>query len=1095
MKYIRTNLKMLMVFVLLFGASINITVRAQTNTAIVKGIVQDETNSPVAGATIEAINIKTGFTAGALSDTTGFFQISNLPAGGPYTFTISSIGYKTQSLTGYTLKNGSTTSIVVKLNTAATDLDNVVVTALGIRREEKELGYAVSKLSADDVNAAPSNNWLSALSGKAPGVALDKASTGPAGSIRVTIRGESSLNLDNNGALFIVDGVPINNQIVAAGGDAQNTGTGAMPVDFGNGASEINPNDIESVTVLKGPSATALYGSRAANGAIVITTKSGASKDQQSFGVTYSFGYVIDRVNKWPDLQYEYGSGGVGNNTYYQFQTYDGRASTHSSQTWGPRFNADSMFYQIYSVENNINVDANGNRIKSPWLGSDQYVKGFFNTGTTMRNTVTLSGGNAKVGRMRLSYTNLDNKYIVPNTGYKSHSLALSADKELNKYLSIAAKVNYYNKNSDNLPTVGYGASSVMYSLITSGPNIHLDWLKHYWTVKDVQQWNLFNSAADNPYFIAYEALNAMNRNRVFGNINSTVNFNKKLKLMLRSGIDMYQENRSFIMPMSSLKAANGNYREQDLMSQEMNNDFLFTFTDKYSTGRFPLTLTASFGGNNMRRTYLNKQQTAERLVIPGEYSLANARDRLLPSTFRSEKVINSLYGLAQLGIGNYAFVDITGRNDWSSTLPLNNNSYFYPSVATSILLHEIFGFKNNPIIPFAKVRLNYAMVGNDTEPYRLQTDYAVTAFGGTYQHPTRSNNPNLKPEKIIGKEIGAELMFFRRRVTLDVNYYFKDSRDLIMDAPVDPASGVITTVQNAGHIRNQGLEISANGAIIRQKDYAFNILATYAHNRSHVFELAPGIDTWVITNGVRGTVEARPGGTTGAMYGFGFLRAPQGTTAIDANGNTIDVGGKIVYTSAGYPITDRNNYDYRGEIDPRFRGSFGFNGRYKNINLNVLFDGSYGGSIYSVTWQKMGDFGKGTHTLPGRYDGLVGDGVVLQPDGTYTVNNTVTPSIGTYYKQYYHIDNVEASRVTTSYIKFREMSVRYNFPKTWFSNMKFVRGGNISAFGRDLFVWTKYPVYDPEAATLNGGSITPGYETAQFPSTRSIGINFQIDF
>lgn len=1029
-----------------------------------------------------------GLNRSVAADNDGNYQVGPLRPG-QYLLQVSYIGYVTQEVV-VKVNGDPLQDLDLKLRTDHT-LKEVVVTALGLKREERSLGYSVAKVNGEQLSSAPSNNWIDALSGKVAGLTLDKASSGPAGSVRVTLRGESSLNLSNNQALFVVDGVPINNDLNAAGGDAQNTGAGPMPVDFGNGSSELNPEDIESVTVLKGAGATALYGSRAANGAIVITTKSGSKA--KGFGVSYSFGVDFNQVNKWPDLQYDYGSGGIGNNTYYQYGTYNGVKSTSSSQAWGPKYDAGTNYYQLFKAADHINVDAAGNRIATPWIGYPDYFKGFFQTGTTFRNTVTLEGGDDKAGTLRLSYTNLDNKYIVPNTGYKENSLSLSLNKDINR-IKIGAKVNYYNKASDNLPALGYGASSVMYSLITSTPNINPDWLKHYWVTPDVAQWNDFNTSADNPYFIAYEQLNAMNRNRVFGNVNATISIVKKLNLLIRSGLDMYSESRSFTLPISSLKAVNGSYREQDLYSNEMNNDFLFTYKDRL-LAKNKLAISVSFGGNNMTKKFQNKQQTAEKLVVPGVYNLANAQDRPLSTYFRSDKIVNSLYGLAQFNYGSYIYVDVTGRNDWSSTLPAQNNSYFYPSVSASILMDEILGLQNNPYLSLAKIRLSYAQVGNDTSPYSLTSGYLPNTFGGSYSLPAVANNVNLLPEKITGYEAGLALGLFKGRLNIDATYYIKDSKNLIMSAPVDPSSGVLSAVLNTGHIKNAGVELAISGTVVKTNDFSLLANATWSANRSKVLALAPSINTWVITNGPRGTVEAREGGSTGAMYGYGFLRAPQGSVAKDAQGNTVDVSNKIIFDKDGYPLVDRNDYNYQGEITPQWHGSFGFTARYKSLSLTTLLDGQYGGHVYSVTWQKLNTFGKSALTVNGRYAGIVGDGVQQAADGSYTINKTVSAQIGSYYNAYYNIDNVESNRVSTSYLKLREVSLQYQLPKKWLQKVKFIDNTAVSLYGRDLFIWTNYPIFDPEVASLNGANITPGFETAQLPSTRTLGLKFMVKF
>lgn len=1069
----------------------------------VKGIVVDSQNDPIIGASI----VVKGANRGTITNLDGKFVLSNVSENA--IIEISYLGFRSE-----TVKVGGKDNFTIKLQENSKLLDEVVVTALGMKREEKALGYSVSKVTSDELENAPSNNWLNSLSGKAPGMNITKGSTGPMGSVRVTLRGESSLNLDNNGALFVVDGVPINNEMTAGGGNAQNVGgTEEMPVDFGNGSSDLNPDDIESVSVLKGAAATALYGSRAANGAIVITTKSGSSDSKsKKLNVSYTFGVAIDQVNRWPDFQYEYGNGG---NADAELKDYayvpsnealvvDGVTykNTHSSQAWGPMFDASKSYYQIYNKAYGVNVDAEGNRIATSWVGSD-YVKDFFETGITYKNTVTIEGGNVKSGRMRLSYTNTKNDYIVPNTGFKNHTLALSADKKINKYITLGVKVNYINRSSDNLPAVGYGESSIMYSLLTSAPNIQMDWLKNYWVRPDTEQWNQFNTSADNPYFIAYEQLNGMERNRVFGNVNMNISILKGLTLILRSGLDYYNEDRSFQAPLSSKRNPNGMYREQYIYSNEMNHDFLLTYKKTFGDQK-EWGVSASLGGNAMTKTYRTREMgTTSGLSVPGEYSLPNSVGERYSKFGGYTKKVNSFFGLLQLNYGNYVYVDVTGRNDWSSTLPKGENSYFYPSVATSILFNEIFGLHNDPILSLAKLRLSYAKVGNDTKPYRLSTAYVSTDYG--YMLPTTLNNRDLKPEMVTSYEIGTDIRFFRNRLGVDFTYYRSDSKNLIMEAPIDPSSGFQKTILNAGHIRNYGFELALNGTPVQMKNFSLKLNATWSKNRSKVLELDPSINSWIITSGVRGTVEARVGGSTGAMYGYGFKRVPAGTVMTDENGSEIDISNKIIYNEKGLPTYHTSgDLDYLGEITPDWKGSFGFTAKYKRLSCNILFDGQKGGQVYSVTWQKMNDHGKAANTLEGRYNpktmsdpsdrGIIGDGVIQNADGTYRKNDVKATAFN-YYKAYYNINNVESGIVSTSYLKLRELSFEYTFPKKLLKKTKVIQNLSVSVYGRDLFVWSKYPGYDPEVASLNGSSIQPGYETAQLPSTRTMGATIKFNF
>lgn len=1043
----------------------------------VSGIIKDEQGEPLIG-----VNIRVkGENTGTISDVNGAYTLQT-PATGSLDFTY--IGYAPQSIP---VKNQS--NINIKMYQESLQINELVVTALGMKREEKALGYAVSKVSSEELSA-PTTNFLNSLSGKVAGLNFNKASTGPSGSVRVTLRGESSLDLSNNGALFVVDGVPISSGMTAGGSSAHNVNSGDMPIDFGNGASDINPDDIESISVLKGASATALYGSRAANGAIIITTKSGKSTGK--LGVTISSTYAYDEVSRWPDLQNEYGSGGIGKHLYYSYGSSEDGASTHSSQSWGPKLEGQ-LYYQIYNAGTGLNVDEDGNRIRTPWVAYDNWFKGFFKPGHTYTNTVTVQGGNEK-GDMRLSFTDRRNDWIMENTGYNDQRIAFSGKQDITKRITLESKINYYHKSSDNLPTVGYGPTSVMYSLLTTSPNINMDWYRNYWQEENVSQDNRFNTNADNPFFTVYEQINAQTRDRIFGNINMNIKLMKNLTLMIRSGLDMSEELRYYERPLSSKKTPNGEYREQNIMSLEMNHDFMLKYDNRFGKDK-QIGLTASFGGNSMINDYKNIDVRAESLQIPGVYTLSNSKDRLLTSNFESHKMINSIYGLIQFSYLNSIYIDITGRNDWSSTLPLDNNSYPYPSISTSFIPTDFFNIKS-PYLTFAKIRLSYAQVGNDTKPFRLARDYSTTSFGGSYVLPTTANNPNLKPEMVTSYEVGTEMRFFRNKLGFDLAYYNSDSENLILQVPIDPSTGAQHSMQNAGLIKNWGWELSAFFTPVKTKDITWKINGTWSKNNNRVIELAEGVDSWIITSGPRGTVEARRGGTLSAIYGSGFVRAPEGSVALNQQGIPEDVSGKIVYDAAtGYPLVDVTNSKYIGETSPDWRGSIGTSFRYKNFNASVLFDGQAGGQVYSLSYQKFNQFGRMQQTTVGRYDGLVGDGVVLNNDGSYSYNQTVTQHIGEYYTRYYQIDNVESNLVPTAYLKLREVNISYSVPKKVMDKIKFIESLSLSLYGRDLYCWTDYPIFDPEVATLNDAEITPGFETAQLPSTRTFGATLKVSF
>ncbi|HET8828117.1 MAG TPA: TonB-dependent receptor plug domain-containing protein, partial [Pelobium sp.] len=517
--------------------------------------------------------------------------------------TISYLGFSPVTRQFSADQNG----INISLSVANTALTEVVVTALGIKREEKALGYAVTTLGGDQLTDAVSNNWTDALSGKVAGLNLVRSNGGPSGSNKIILRGENNLTGDNE-ALIVVDGVVINN----GSGRSTASGTGGYlseetPVDFGNGIGDLNPEDIESVTVLKGPGAAALYGQRGANGAVIITTKSGKT-NKKGLGITFNSNSAISTITRWPDLQYEYGQGLNGDNYYSFLSSEDGSSTRSTSSAWGPRFDGQ-MFYQYDPVTHTKATE------RTPWIPYVNDSRNFFNDAATFTNSVTLDGGGEKTSA-RFSYTNANNKWIIPNTGYNRNSVALSVRQKMNDKLTLSTKVNYTNKSSDNLPSTGYNNQSIMYWYLFWVPNANIDWLKDYWLPGKTQQLQSypFSSLPDNPYLIANQMLNKSNRNTITGSAQATYDFTKKLSLMVRTSIDLSQELRSQQRPFDTEKFKRGMYRTQGIYSQEVNSDFLLSYKTKIKKD---FDVSASFGGSMLKNIYNRDYNKADSLLYP----------------------------------------------------------------------------------------------------------------------------------------------------------------------------------------------------------------------------------------------------------------------------------------------------------------------------------------------------------------------------------------------------------------------------------------------------------------------------------------------
>jgi TonB-linked SusC/RagA family outer membrane protein len=1029
----------------------------------VKGRIVDETGNPLAAATV---TIK-GTNQFTVTNDNGQFEWKNIDRNA--TLVISSVGYTAQQV----LVNGRS-QMEIRMQPLDSRLTEVVVTALGIKREEKSLGYAVTKVEGDEIAKTAPNNWLNALSGKVPGLTLTKAGAGPGGSVRLTLRGQNSLDLDKGEPLLVIDGVPATSGIVSSGGASYGTtGNTEPPIDYGNAISEINPEDIESVSVLRGPSAAALYGSRAGAGVIIITTKSGVKKDK-GIGVSVNSNLTFDKVLRYPDFQYEYGDGALGKEAYFSFGTSPDGASTHSGNSYGPKFNGQ-MYYQYNPATQTTDTG------RKPWVAAPDYVKGAFRTGKTYTNSISLTGGTER-NSIRLSYTNLRNEYLVENTGYNRNSIALASTNVVNSKIKINTKLNYYNKTSDNLPLAGYSTNTFMYALMLGiQPNVPFSWNRNYWATgkEGVQQNNRLSTNLDNPYFILYEQLNTMNNHRLLGNITTTYDINKKMSFQVRGGIDQDKSFRTFRRPVSTERFVNGNYREQTVSVIERNIDFLYKYDEVLTKN---LKFSFSAGGNNMNQESENNTANAEQLSYPALYTLANSKDRPLINNSRYKKAVNSLYGLLQLNFKDGLYLDLTGRNDWSSTLPKGNNSYFYSSASASAVLTDLFNLSAVPGLSFLKLRASLSQVGNDTDPYQTKLYYTNSTFGGSYSLPTTLPSMNLKPEIITNHELGLDIRFLKNRIGLDITYYSADSKNQILEVPNDPATGYNFRMFNAGLINNSGWEVALRATPVKTRSFSWKTTLNWSANRNTIKELAPGVETIVLSTGPgpRAFVQAKVGGRIGDLYGYGFERSPD---------------GQIVYDKKdGAPVVDVNAVKYMGSTAADWKAGIQNSFTYRSWTFDFLFEGQKGGQVYSLTHSILAGAGRLKETLPGRYEGIVGEGVQLAEDGKY-ITNTKVAAAGDYYQKKFVRDNMETNLFDVSYIKLREATLAYSLPAKLVKKIKFIQGASLGIYGRDLLLFTSFPGYDPEIATMNGNRIEPGFETGQFLSSRSYGANFKVSF
>lgn len=1018
-KYILMN--KILTFLIVMISSV---ILAQTE---IKGKVVDEFDMPITGANII---IKKN----AKGTSTNFDGVFTLKAAINDELVVSFMGFKTRFI-----KVKSTKFLKIILKEDANQLAEVIITSLGIKKEKKALGYSATELKAADINIVKTNNIVNSLSGKVAGLQVTGASTGVASSSRVVIRGESSLNINSNEPLFILDGTPVNNNIFGVGGNATNQRD--MPTDYGNGLSELNADDFESVTVLKGAAASALYGSRAANGVIVITTKKG--KKNNGIGVEINSSTMASTALRLPELQTKFGGG------------WAGKYASDYGTNFGPDLNGKVIDQEV----------SLGEYVKKPF--KNRYnLKDFFKTGFSFQNSIALSKA-TDTGSFYLSYGNVHNTGIVPNTNLKGNNYRLNMSRTITDKWTVNVNANYINRKSDNLTVSGYGSQGIMYNLLWNYINTDLKEHKNYWIEKDVKQRRLF-SWGDNPWFIVNENINAFNKTRLLGNISSNYQLTDKLSLLTRIGLDESNDFRWSRRSIGSHRNPNGMYREQKIKFSELNADALLSYSNNFAD----FTTKTSVGTNTFKQKITEGFMQGDGLAIPGMYTAQNINVSAVKRSSLYQKEINSVYAFTNIGFKKYLYLDFSVRNDWSSTLPSSNNSYFYPAASMSFLASKVFQMPN--FIDFLKVRANIAKVGKDTDPYRLKTAYNYGTLNGTLTNSSQLLNANLKPETTVSTEFGIESYFLNKRISLDATYYSATSKNQILNMNVSGANGYNSIVQNAGEIKNNGFEIALGLKPIKTADFEWDITANFTKNKSEVVNLLDNLDTFIIAEGPDNiTVEARPGGQMGDIYGESFIR---------------NKAGEIIFEK-GLPLT--GNRKKVGNYNPDWMLGLGSSISYKGFNLSAQFDIRQGGEIYSYTNAVGRESGILALTESWR-DGVVGDGVMSDGNNGYVKNTVKVPAEAWAYA--IPRNNAEANIFDASYVKLRQLSFGYSLNNKTASLLG-LQSMSLSVVGSNLFLWTDVPNIDPEAQALNGGSLLPGFEVTQLPSSKSYGFKLNMKF
>ena len=994
---------------------------------------------------------------------------------------------------------GSQTAIDVAMEADILNIEGVVVTALGISREKKSLGYATQEISGDEVNAVKSDNFINSMSGKVSGVQI-KNNTNIGGSSNVIIRGSTSLT-GNNQALFVVDGIPVSNDITNNAGQT----SGRSGYDYGSAASDINPNDIESINVLKGAAATALYGSRAANGVILITTKKGSKSADGSkqIGVGISSNVTVGFVDKttFPTYQDQYGA---GYGPYYSGGDYPGLGETPDGDlivpftedaSFGQKFDPNLMVFQYNAYEPTSPHYGK----QTPWVNGANGPITFLDNSLSLTNSVDVTGGGEN-NTFRLGYTNMHQKGIMPNSELNRNNFNFSGSHDILDNLTISASANIINTNTKGRNHTGY-SDNIMSSF------------RQWWqTNVDMQeQEDLYNSGGlnstwnrlsadngdpiywDNFYFSRYENYQTDERNRIIGYVKADWQVTDYLSIMGRVSMDQYsllQEERRAIGSVAAefgvgRPDVTSGYARFSRSFMETNVDIMANFNKNITE---ELNLSALLG-INLRKTTIDDMYASTNggLIVPELYSLGNSISPMLaPEENYSEIGVNGIFAGASLGWRSMLYLDLTIRRDVASTLPTDNNAYFYPSVSASFVFSELL---DASWLSFGKFRINYAEVGAGAGFARLTDTYdQFTSYNGNalFSLPNSKNNAELKPEKSKSFELGLAMNFLQRRLGFDVAYYSTNTVDQLMPVAVSYSTGYSTQYINAGEMENKGIELMLNGTPIKNENFRWDIIWNWSQNKNTVISLAEGVDNLQLARLQGGvTINARVGEPYGTIQGSDYVY----------------IDGQKVVGDNGYYLKSATNDIILGDINPDWMSGINNRFSYKNWAFSFLIDWQQGGSIFSLDQY----YGLGTGLYeetaytndlgnPVRNDLADGGGLILEGVKEDGSANDIRVA-GNDYRVFGWSKNPNAAFVySASYVKLREVVLTYNLPATMMADSKIFTGVSFSLVGSNLWIISKdLPHADPEAS--QGAGNIQGWQSGVMPSTRNIGFSVNLQF
>lgn len=1075
-------------FLALLFAFVSMRATAQDRTISGK-VTSSEDNMTIPGVSVVVV----GTTIGTSTDMDGNYQLS-VPSSAKM-LRFSGLGMKTKEMT-----IGVSNNMDVVLDPDVMKLDEVVVTALGIKQEKKSVGYSVQDVSGDALNAAGSRDVINGMSAKVAGMTVINSSGTPGGSSFIRLRGWNSL-LGDNQPLFIVDGVPVDNSYNLSGNPDDGTNNGLEGVANSNRAIDLNPEDIESVTVLKGPSASALYGINATNGAIIITTKKGrVPVGKKAANVTFTSSVQWDKVNALPSLQDEFTQGTswiTGTPTWYgPDNTIGGGLRNYAKQVaWGQRIDTSYWDGSAYAWDKNGRVvgasDPNAVKKMTPY---DPYD--FFQTGMTYDNSVAVSGGNDQA-TFRASFSHLKQNGVIPLSDWARTTVKVSGEAKVSKKLLANGSVTYINSGGQRVQQ-GSNLSGIMLGLTRTPPSFdNSNGLTNptdpaaYLFPDGTQRTYRGGVGYDNPYFTINRNPFQDDVNRLLGNVGVVYNAAPWLDISYRLGTDYYSDRRKQGFDINSRERPAGMVFEDQTTFRQVYSDLIFNFKYKLSESwKGTFALGNNLWSRNTQRLYTQ----GDGFNLPNFYHLSNAQDILSRETTTKYRT-GAVFGDLKLDFKDMLFIGATGRVEKTSTLPEGDNVFLYPSVSMGFVFTEALGMNNNKVLPFGKIRASYGEVGGDAPVYSLGTPFnsAVTADGwtngisfpfvgvGGFSLSDVSGNPTLKPERTKSWEVGADLRFLDNRIGLDVTYYVSNSIDQILPVEIPASSGYLSAILNSGELENKGWEVLLNIGVIRKKDFNWDITLNWSRNRSEVLSLAPGIETLYLGGFEGSDARAVVGQPYGVIYGGTWLRDGAGNIIIDDDPTSFYYGKPLA--SPDLAIIGDPNPDWIGSISTTFA--------YKRFSLTAVIERRQGGDIWNGT--------KGALTFFGMSELTENRGTTTVFEGVKASDGTPNDIVTELNEDWYTDNGGGFGAVTEQFIedgsftRLRQLSLTYSVNPDHLSKSPF-SGIDLSFIATNLFLWTDYDGVDPETS-LTGASNAQGLDYFNNPNTKSYGVRMRVTF